>query len=182
MKAGFQGGCRGVRQKLNQHRCQRSSRCYRGKGCPFDRDSRRSAAGDQSISASWPVSETAQCALWLREWAAVIHVDEIWLAVGPLGMRAGFDTALARVVKMFGAAHPHHAYIFANHRADCLKVLVHDGIGIWLAALRLNEWQFVWPRSGPESKHHAFSHEQLAGLVLGGPWQRIGQNGVIRVI
>ena len=24
--------------------------------------------GDQSISVSWPVSEAAQCAAWLREW------------------------------------------------------------------------------------------------------------------
>lgn len=37
--------------------------------------------------------------------AAVIRVDAIWLAVDPLDMRAGFDTALGRVVKVFGAAH-----------------------------------------------------------------------------
>ena len=30
---------------------------------------------------------------------ALIRVDEIWLAVDPLDMHAGFDTALARVVK-----------------------------------------------------------------------------------
>ncbi|MCE4547472.1 IS66 family insertion sequence element accessory protein TnpB [Caballeronia sp. PC1] len=71
--------------------------------------------------------------------AAVIRVDEIWLAVDPLDMRAGFDTALARVVKVFGAAHPHHAYLFTSRRANRLKVLVHDGIGIWLAARRLNQ-------------------------------------------
>lgn len=32
-------------------------------------------------------------------------------------MRAGFDTVLARVIKMFGAAHPHHAYLFTKRRA-----------------------------------------------------------------
>jgi hypothetical protein len=32
-------------------------------------------------------------------------------------MRADTATALARVVKVFGAAHPHHAYLFANRRA-----------------------------------------------------------------
>jgi transposase len=36
--------------------------------------------------------------------ARVIRIDEVWLAVDPLDMRAGFDTALARVVKVFGAA------------------------------------------------------------------------------
>ncbi|MCE4573514.1 IS66 family insertion sequence element accessory protein TnpB [Caballeronia sp. CLC5] len=84
--------------------------------------------------------------------AAVIRVDEIWLAVDPLDMRAGFDTALGRVVKVFGAAHPHHAYLFTNRRANRLKVLVHDGIGIWLAARRLNEGRFVWPHAGSEPK------------------------------
>jgi hypothetical protein len=27
-----------------------------------------------------------------------------------------------------------------------MKVLVHDGIGVWLAARRLNAGRFVWPR------------------------------------
>ena len=112
----------------------------------------------------------------------MIRIDEVWLAVDPLDMRAGFDTALARVVTVFGAAHPHHAYLFANRRANRLKVLVHDGIGIWLAARRLNEGQFVWPHAGSESKQHALTQEQLAGLVMGLPWQRIGSNGVIRVV
>ena len=41
--------------------------------------------------------------------ARVIRIDEVWLAVDPLDMRAGFDTALGRVVRLFGAANPHHA-------------------------------------------------------------------------
>jgi transposase len=63
-----------------------------------------------------------------------------------------------------------------------VKVLVHDGIGIWLAARRLNQGQFVWPRPGSEPKHHALTREQLAGRVLSLPWQRIGPDGVIRVV
>src|SRR5690606_32765111 len=66
--------------------------------------------------------------------ADMIHVEQIWLAVEPMDMRAGPDTALARVVKDFGAARPHHAYVFANKRANRLKILVHDGLGVWLAA------------------------------------------------
>jgi transposase len=114
--------------------------------------------------------------------ARVIRIDEAWLAVDPLDMRAGFDTVLARVVKVFGAAHPHHAYLFANRRANRLKVLVHDGIGIWLAARRLNQGQFAWPLAGSEPKQHALTPEQLVGLVVGLPWQRIGPNSVIRVV
>jgi transposase len=59
----------------------------------------------------------------------VIRVDAVWLAVEPLDMRAGTETALARVVRVFGEARAHHAYLFANRRANRLKMLVHDGIG-----------------------------------------------------
>lgn len=114
--------------------------------------------------------------------ARMIRIDQVWLAVDPLDMRAGFDTALGRVITVFGAAHPHHAYLFANRRANRLKVLVHDGIGIWLAARRLNQGQFTWPHAGSEPKQHALTHEQLEGLVVGLPWQRIGVDGVIRVV
>lgn len=54
----------------------------------------------------------------------MIRIDAAWLATAPLDMRAGTDTALARVVSVFGAAHPHHAYLFANKRANRMKVLV----------------------------------------------------------
>ena len=37
--------------------------------------------------------------------AGVIRIDAVWLATEPLDMRAGIDSALARVVKVFGAAH-----------------------------------------------------------------------------
>lgn len=50
--------------------------------------------------------------------AALIRVDAIWLAVQPLDMRAGTESALARVVNVFGEARPHHAYLFANRRAN----------------------------------------------------------------
>ncbi|NMM03670.1 IS66 family insertion sequence element accessory protein TnpB [Paraburkholderia sp. RP-4-7] len=113
--------------------------------------------------------------------AQVIRIDAVWLAIDPLDMRAGTDTALARVVQVFGAAHPHHAYLFANRRATRMKVLVHDGVGIWLAARRLNRGRFVWPQPGLGTKQ-SMTQEQLAALVLGLPWQRIGEDGVIRVI
>ncbi|CAM4423024.1 IS66 family insertion sequence element accessory protein TnpB [Bordetella tumbae] len=110
----------------------------------------------------------------------MIRIDQIWLAVEPMDMRAGTDTALARVVKVFGAAQPHHAYLFANRRANRLKVLVHDGLGVWLAARRLHQGGFTWPRSGEAQL--MLSDEQLQALVIGLPWHRIGPNGVIDVL
>ena len=110
----------------------------------------------------------------------MIRVEAVWLAVQPLDMRMGAEAALARVVNVFGAARPHHAYMFANKRADRLKVLVHDGIGVWLAARRLNAGKFVWPRDASETL--TLSQPQFDALVLGLPWQRIGEAGVITVL
>jgi len=110
----------------------------------------------------------------------VIRVESLWLAVEPLDLRAGTEAALARVVAVFGCARPHEAYLFTNRRANRLKVLVHDGIGVWLAARRLNSGRFTWPKEGAATA--ALSRAQFDALVLGLPWQRIGEAGVIRVL
>ena len=110
----------------------------------------------------------------------MIRVDAVWLATEPLDMRAGTEAALVRVVNVFGAVRPHHAYLFANRRANRMKVLVHDGIGVWLAARRLNQGKFVWPRDGVLTV--TLTRSQLDALVLGLPWQRIGEAGIISVL
>ena len=45
----------------------------------------------------------------------MIRIDAVWLATQPLDMRSGFDPCLARVITVFGAAHPHAAYLFAKN-------------------------------------------------------------------
>jgi transposase len=111
----------------------------------------------------------------------MIRVDAIWLATEPLDMRAGTDTALARVVKVFGAAQPHHAYLFANKRATRIKVLVYDGLGIWLAARRLNKGRFVWTDAQGDAAV-GLNTAQWEGLIKGLPWQGFAANHAIRVI
>ncbi len=37
----------------------------------------------------------------------MIRIDSIWLAIEPMDMCAGTDTALSRVMAVFGAAKPH---------------------------------------------------------------------------
>ena len=54
----------------------------------------------------------------------MIRIDEIWLAAEPLDMRAGPDTALARVVKMFDSVWPHCAHLFVNRCGNRRKGLV----------------------------------------------------------
>ncbi len=78
----------------------------------------------------------------------LIQVDALWLAVEPMDMRAGTERLLARVVQVFGGAQAHHGYLFANARSTRIKLLVHDGFGVWCASRRLNCASFVWPRNG----------------------------------
>lgn len=67
----------------------------------------------------------------------------------------------------------HHGYLFANSRATRLKLLVHDGFGLWCAARRLNTGRFVWPREIDASKPLELTREQFDALVVGLPWQRL---------
>jgi transposase len=111
----------------------------------------------------------------------VIRVDAAWFAVEPLDMRAGVDTALARVVSVFGEARAHHAYLFVNKRANRVKVLLHDGFGLWLCARRLYEGSFI--RAGvTHERGMALSPEQLQALVVGLPWERLDERTKIRVL
>lgn len=111
----------------------------------------------------------------------MIRVDRIWLATEALDMRSGADRMLARIIEVFGGAQPHHAYCFANRRATRMKVLVHDGVGVWVALRRLNRGKFVWaaPGSRPEV---GLDREQFQALILGLGWQRVGRAGVISMI
>jgi hypothetical protein len=92
----------------------------------------------------------------------VIRVDAAWFAVEALDMRAGVDTALARVVSVFGEARAHHAYLFINKRANRLKVLVHDGFGLWLCARRLYEGTFI----RASVTHFRFAKDGVSGYPV----------------
>jgi transposase len=111
----------------------------------------------------------------------MIRIDALWLATAPLDMRAGPDKALGRVVEVFGAARLHHAYLFANQRGTRMKVLVHDGQGLWLLARRLHQGRFVWPQGEP-AQHIELNRTQWEALIMGLPWQRLGADGAIRVV
>ena len=106
----------------------------------------------------------------------MIRIDALWLATGPVDMRAGADSLLARVVQVFGAAQAHHGYLFANARANRIKLLVHDGFGVWCAARRLNQGHFAWPRQVADAATPVtLTQQQFDALVLGLPWQRLGE-------
>ena len=104
----------------------------------------------------------------------MIRIDSLWLAVEPMDMRAGAERLLARVVQVFGCAQAHHGYLFANARATRIKLLVHDGFGVWCAARRLNIGGFVWPSQASDClAPMVLTQQQFDALVLGLPWQRL---------
>ncbi|MBB4842427.1 transposase [Paucibacter oligotrophus] len=104
----------------------------------------------------------------------MIRIDAIWLATEPIDLRAGADRLLARVVQVFGVAQAHHGYLFANARGTRVKLLVHDGFGVWCAARRLNAGRFVWASAGADATAIlALTVAQFDALVLGLPWQRL---------
>ncbi|MGH8252834.1 MAG: IS66 family insertion sequence element accessory protein TnpB [Steroidobacteraceae bacterium] len=110
----------------------------------------------------------------------MIRIDALWLAVEPMDMRAGAERLLASVVQVFGSARAHHGYLFANARSTRIKLLVHDGFGVWCAARRLNAGRFVWPRQmSTGATPMALTQAQFDALVLGLPWQRLAQMQVI---
>ncbi len=57
-----------------------------------------------------------------------------------------------------------------NRRGNRMEVLVHDGIGVWLVARRLNQGKFLWPRDGAVPM--TLTRVQLDALVLCLPSQR----------
>lgn len=111
----------------------------------------------------------------------MIRIDTIWLATEPMDILAGTDTAMARVISVFGAAQPHCAYLFANRGATRMKVLVHDGLGIWLAARQLHQGKFNWPgiQYGAQIE---LSAEELNALILSLPWQKVGPGNAFSIL
>jgi transposase len=102
----------------------------------------------------------------------MMSIEGIWLALGASDLRGGIDILLAQVLRGFaGGAQAHHAYVFANRRADRLKVLIYDGVGMWLCTRRLRAGGFAWPRE--DSGALELTREQLDWLVAGLPWQRL---------
>ena len=109
----------------------------------------------------------------------MIRIDRLWLCTAPVDMRAGGERLLSAVVATVGAAHAHHGYLFANARATRVKLLVHDGFGVWCASRRLNVGRFEWPRDQAASAPLALTQAQFDALIVGLPWRRLPEMSVI---
>lgn len=112
----------------------------------------------------------------------MIRIDTLWVCTQPQDMRAGAERLLAAVVNTVGSAQAHHGYVFTNARATRLKLLVHDGFGVWCAARRLHRGSFAWLTQSEAGEAAALqlTVQQFEALVVGLPWQRLPELGVIR--
>ena len=93
-------------------------------------------------------------------------------------MRAGPDRLLARVVEVFGAARAHDGYLFANARGTRVKLVLHDGFGVWCTTRRLNQGRYAWPSIGAAALP-ALTRARFDAVVLGLPWQLLEQMSVL---
>ncbi len=72
----------------------------------------------------------------------------VWVATGATDMRKGMN-GLALQVQQALERDPHGGdlYVFRGRRADLVKILWHDGLGMSLYAKRLERGRFIWPQA-----------------------------------
>ena len=112
----------------------------------------------------------------------MIRIDAIWMSTAPFDMRSGMDPLMNQIIEVFGAAQAHHAYLFANRGANRMKVIVHDGFGVWLCSRRLHKGSFNWGKGAELSASVMLSSEQFNALIVGLPWQRLGEYSSIKCL
>ena len=95
----------------------------------------------------------------------------VYLACGVTDMRKGM-TGLAMLVQLGLSADPFDGavYAFRGRRAGLVKLLWHDGIGLYLLSKRLEQGGFIWP-SASTAGRIALSPAQLAALLDGCEWR-----------
>jgi transposase len=102
----------------------------------------------------------------------------VWLAVGRTDMRKGMN-GLALQVQEALRFDPHAGdlYIFRGARGDLVKILWHDGLGMYrlrrchgpLYAKRLEKGRFIWP--SPAEGIVSITPAQMAYMLEGIDWR-----------
>lgn len=95
----------------------------------------------------------------------------VWISGGVTDMRCGMN-ALALKIRQGLGRDPHSGEIFCfrGRKADVVKLLWFDGIGVSLYAKRLEAGKFVWPSSAT-GEAVAISAAQLGYLLEGIDWR-----------
>jgi transposase len=95
----------------------------------------------------------------------------VYLACGVTDMRKGM-VGLSMLVQQNLAEDPFDGavYAFRGRRADLIKLIWHDGVGLCMLTKRLERGQFAWP-SATTTGRIALSPAQLAALLDGCEWR-----------
>ena len=90
----------------------------------------------------------------------------IFVAVEPLDMRRGFNGLYAWVQTVLQQEPTSgHWFVFLNKRRNRLKILTHDGSGLWILSKRLELGTYAAPVG--EGKSVSLRPEELTLLIHG---------------
>lgn len=71
---------------------------------------------------------------------------KVWLATGQTDMRKGMNSLALQVQEKLGRnPHAGDLFVFRGKRADRVKMIWHDGLGMSLYIKRLERGAFIWP-------------------------------------
>jgi transposase len=71
---------------------------------------------------------------------------KVWLATGQTDMRKGMNSLSLQVQEKLGRnPHAGDLFVFRGKRADRIKMIWHDGLGMSLYIKRLERGAFLWP-------------------------------------
>ena len=111
----------------------------------------------------------------------MIQITQIWLSTTAMDMRSGSNKLIAHIIKHHQGIKPHCAYLFYNKTGTRLKILIHDGLGIWLCTRTLDDSKFH--RLGERLMRHqtepnqqtglTINHKQFNALISGLPWHNL---------
>lgn len=94
---------------------------------------------------------------------------KIYLALEPADMRKSFNGLSALVMEQLKEdPYEGRLYLFTNKRRNRIKILFWDGTGLWVAAKRLEEGRFSWPKPSYAGQQKlSLAPEALAMLTDG---------------
>jgi len=96
---------------------------------------------------------------------------KVWIAGGVTDMRKGMNTLELLVQEGLGRdPHAGEIFCFRGRKADMVKLLWFDGVGMSLYMKRLEAGKFIWPSSG-SGEAVAISAAQLGYLLDGIDWR-----------
>ena len=116
----------------------------------------------------------------------LINPQQIWLSTTPMDMRCGSNKLLAFILQHHPGIRPNCAYLFYNKTGTRLKVLIHDGLGVWLCNRHLDDSKFHGLGkqliSASVQTGISLTQPQFNALISGLPWHNIDKEMITPII